>query len=67
MKKFTISCTTPTDGETSYMTVTNRAGRTWKAVKPEHIDNIGEDMMCLDEWLNSEGGKLDPKGWEEVK
>jgi|Cruoilmetagenom7_1024161.scaffolds.fasta_scaffold01557_15 hypothetical protein len=65
--KFKVSCTTPEefDGELGYITVTNRRGRTWRSKKAEHIDNIGETMMIIDEYVNT-GGKLNPEGWVEV-
>lgn len=68
MSKFKVSCTTPEefDGELGHITVTAiRTGRKWQAKKAEHMDNIGEDMMVIDEIVNT-GGKLNPDAWVEV-
>lgn len=65
--KFKVGIDTPEefDGELGLLTVTNRAGRKWIAKKPEHMDNIGEELMCLEEWL-AEGGKLKESHWTEA-
>ena len=50
------------DGEFGFITITNRAGRKWIATKPQHRDNIDEELLVLFEIVN-DGGKLDKNFW----